>query len=87
MIRYLLLLPLTFLSCRYFDEFSEADYARAGAEVDEEMTLSKGPIESLAGSMEPYLRKLGLPIKLNKGRMVAEDPIFQFSSLNLLQLL
>jgi Insertion domain in 60S ribosomal protein L10P len=53
---------------RYFDSFSEADYARAGTAVEEEMSLAKGPLPSMAASMEPYLRKLGLPTKLVKGR-------------------
>jgi len=51
----------------YFASFKELDYARAGHEVDETVTLPAGPLEHFAFSMEPQLRKLGLPTQLQKG--------------------
>uniref|UniRef100_A0A914V2E4 Ribosome assembly factor mrt4 n=2 Tax=Plectus sambesii TaxID=2011161 RepID=A0A914V2E4_9BILA len=51
----------------YFANFKERDYARAGHEVDETITLSEGPLEHFPFSMEPQLRKLGLPTQLQKG--------------------
>jgi len=51
----------------YFSSFKELDYARAGHEVDETVTLPAGPLEYFAFSMEPQLRKLGLPTSLQKG--------------------
>jgi len=52
---------------QYFASFKEQDYARAGHEVDETITLPEGPLEHFAFSMEPQLRKLGLPTSLQKG--------------------
>lgn len=52
---------------QYFASFKELDYARAGHEVDETVTLPAGPLEHFAFSMEPQLRKLGLPTQLQKG--------------------
>jgi len=51
----------------YFASFKELDYARAGHQVDETVTLPAGPLEHFAFSMEPQLRKLGLPTQLQKG--------------------
>jgi len=52
---------------QYFANFKEKDYARAGHEVDETVELPEGPLEHFAFSMEPQLRKLGLPTQLQKG--------------------
>jgi len=52
---------------RYFEEFHESDYARAGAIVTQTVGLQEGPLENIAGSLEPHLRKLGLPVKLDNG--------------------
>ena len=54
-------------SFRYLDEFSERDYARSGDIASETIELQEGQLEYIAGSMEPYLRKLGLPVKLDNG--------------------
>jgi len=51
----------------YFASFKELDYARAGHQVDETVTIPAGPLEHFAFSMEPQLRKLGLPTQLQKG--------------------
>lgn len=40
------------------------DFARAGATIDEDIVLPAGPLKNMGGSMEPLLRKLGLPTKL-----------------------
>uniref|UniRef100_A0A914YI93 Ribosome assembly factor mrt4 n=1 Tax=Panagrolaimus superbus TaxID=310955 RepID=A0A914YI93_9BILA len=52
---------------KFFKEYSENDHARAGQEVDEDISLEKGPLPQFAFSVEPQLRKLGLPTKLEKG--------------------
>lgn len=44
-----------------------ADYARAGHIPRETITIPEGPLPQFAFSMEPQLRKLGLPTKLDKG--------------------
>lgn len=43
------------------------EYARAGFEATEDVVLPQGVLSQFAGSMEPYLRKLGLPTKLQAG--------------------
>ncbi len=55
---------------QWFDSFSEADFARAGFVSDRDVFLSEGPLERFAHSMEPQLRKLGLPTALKKGECV-----------------
>jgi mRNA turnover protein 4 len=52
---------------KFFKEYSESDNARAGQEVDVDISLEKGPLPQFAFSVEPQLRKLGLPTKLEKG--------------------
>eukprot|EP00967_Tisochrysis_lutea_P058142 scaffold73874_cov32-Tisochrysis_lutea.AAC.1 len=46
------------------------EYARAGFEATEDVTLPAGDLAGFSHSMEPYLRKLGMPTKLQSG----EDP-------------
>lgn len=51
----------------FLDEHHEPDYAKAGTKATYTVFLQKG-LESLADKghgMEPYLRQLGLPTKLN----------------------
>ncbi|EFP07370.1 hypothetical protein CRE_26450 [Caenorhabditis remanei] len=50
-----------------FDQITEEDYARVGDTATETVVLPEGPIAQFAFSMEPQLRKLGLPTKLDKG--------------------
>lgn len=50
----------------WFDSYSVEDYARAGFKVTTTVKLSKGPLQ-FSHAIEPYLRKLGLPTKLERG--------------------
>lgn len=51
----------------FFGKYSEDDFARAGTIASQTVELEEGPLKAFPHSMEPYLRKLGLPTKLVKG--------------------
>lgn len=54
-----------------FDNFEVLDYARTGSKATEAFELLEGPVEGptgpLAHTLEPLLRRYGMPTKLNKG--------------------
>lgn len=52
---------------RWFESYCELDYARSGMEALQTVTLEPGPLNEFSHSMEPQLRKLGLPTSLVKG--------------------
>ncbi|CAD6258843.1 unnamed protein product [Miscanthus lutarioriparius] len=52
---------------RMFREFEEHDFARTGSTATETVELKEGPLEQFTHEMEPFLRKQGLPVRLNKG--------------------
>lgn len=55
-----------------FEEFKDLDYARAGSQATEEFQLAEGPLLGPNGplphTVEPTLRKYGLPTRLKKVR-------------------
>lgn len=51
----------------YFRELKDADFARAGIIAPQTIELEEGPLEHFAFSVEPQLRKLGMPTSLVKG--------------------
>ena len=60
-------LPLL-LSRRWFDEYEQEDFARAGTVASKTVELPAGPLPMFQHTMEPMLRtKLGMPVKLVKG--------------------
>jgi len=52
---------------KWFETYKEADFARAGDKATETIELAAGPLPQFAHSIEPHLRKLGLPSSLDKG--------------------
>lgn len=68
----------------YFESFSPCDYARAGTTASRSFSIPPGIVYTRAGeipeeedlpiahSIEPTLRKLGVPTKLVKGKVLLE---------------
>ncbi|CAI0389473.1 unnamed protein product [Linum tenue] len=50
-----------------FREYEDYDFARTGSDATEKVELKEGPLEQFTHEMEPFLRKQGLPVRLNKG--------------------
>jgi len=51
----------------WFDKYSCTDFARAGNTATQTVVLEAGPVPEFSHSMEPQLRGLGLPTKLDRG--------------------
>ncbi|XP_060529389.1 mRNA turnover protein 4 homolog [Cylas formicarius] len=64
---------LLFTDCKkkevldWFDTYSVDDFARSGFKASSTISLQEGPLKQFPHSMEPYLRQLGMPTKLDKG--------------------
>ncbi|EJW84579.1 ribosomal protein L10 [Wuchereria bancrofti] len=52
---------------KYFNEMYMSDFARCGQTAISTVELCEGPLTQFPFSLEPQLRKLGLPTKLEKG--------------------
>lgn len=52
---------------QWFSEYSENEYARAGDVANETVILKAGPLAQFSHSIEPHLRKLGMPTSLQRG--------------------
>ncbi|KAG2705260.1 hypothetical protein I3760_05G043800 [Carya illinoinensis] len=52
---------------RLFNEYEEYDFARTGSMASEKVELKEGSLEQFTHEMEPFLRKQGMPVRLNKG--------------------
>lgn len=52
---------------QFFQEYQHQDFARSGFMATETRKLDAGPHPSFAHSLEPHLRKLGMPTKLESG--------------------
>ncbi len=59
---------------RVLEETQTHEFARAGREATEDVELEAGPLTHFPHNMEPYLRKLGLPTKLDKGTVTMLAP-------------
>ncbi|KAI0443787.1 ribosomal protein L10-domain-containing protein [Xylaria telfairii] len=75
--------PASVLS--YFAELSQVDFARAGVTATREFVIPRGVVMSTAGevpaehdvamghTVEPELRRLGVPTRMIKGKIVLEE--------------
>lgn len=53
---------------RWFKNYSEPEFPRAGTRAAYTVTLNEGPLpDTFIHSMEPSLRQLGLPTSLQRG--------------------
>lgn len=52
---------------RLFEAYEEHDFARTGSIATERVELKEGPLDQFTHEMEPFLRKQGMPVRLNKG--------------------
>lgn len=57
---------------KVFDKYAVSDYARTGAVAEETVVIEAGPVRGPSGALmehtlEPTLRKNGMPTKLNRG--------------------
>ncbi|MBA0760291.1 hypothetical protein Gotri_023045, partial [Gossypium trilobum] len=50
-----------------FNKFEENDFARTGTIATGKVELLEGPLDQFTHEMEPFLRKQGMPVRLNKG--------------------
>lgn len=53
--------------CDWFKEYSTEEFARGGFKASETVILPEGPLPDFSHAIEPHLRKLGMPTKLQKG--------------------
>ncbi|KAI1608185.1 50S ribosomal protein L10 [Exophiala viscosa] len=68
----------------YFDDYLNLDYARSGTTATQEIRIPPGELHTMYGvpggeedplplQIEPMLRKLGVPTRLVKGKVVLEE--------------
>jgi len=51
----------------WFKEYSAEEFARSGFVAADTVTLPEGPLPDFSHAIEPHLRKLGMPTKLDRG--------------------
>uniref|UniRef100_A0A182IVY3 Ribosome assembly factor mrt4 n=1 Tax=Anopheles atroparvus TaxID=41427 RepID=A0A182IVY3_ANOAO len=51
----------------WFESYSAVEYARSGFRATETVKLKEGPLEKFSHAIEPHLRSLGMPTKLDRG--------------------
>ncbi|KRX96333.1 mRNA turnover protein 4 -like protein, partial [Trichinella pseudospiralis] len=58
---------------RDLKKLEQPEFARSGNKATETVTISAGPLGQFQFTIEPLLRKLGLPVKLEKGVVMMEQ--------------
>lgn len=56
------------------EEYEEMEYARSGFVTPISLELPEGPLRQFDHSMEPQLRRLGMPTSLQKGVITLIKP-------------
>ena len=51
----------------WFKDYSAEEFARSGFKASDTVTLPEGPLDGFSHAIEPHLRKLGMPTKLDRG--------------------
>uniref|UniRef100_A0A2M4AEY8 Ribosome assembly factor mrt4 n=1 Tax=Anopheles triannulatus TaxID=58253 RepID=A0A2M4AEY8_9DIPT len=51
----------------WFDSYIVDEYARSGFRATQTVKLAAGPLEEFSHAIEPHLRSLGMPTKLDRG--------------------
>lgn len=51
----------------WFESYEVNDYCRSGSVAPTTIKLPEGPLKQFPHNMEPYLRQLGMPTKLDRG--------------------
>ncbi|XP_055609631.1 mRNA turnover protein 4 homolog [Uranotaenia lowii] len=51
----------------WFDSYSADEFARSGFKAPKTVKLPAGPLEEFSHAIEPHLRSLGMPTKLERG--------------------
>jgi len=59
---------------KWAEEYEEMEYARSGFVTPESLELFEGPLPQFDHSMEPQLRRLGMPTSLKKGVITLIKP-------------
>lgn len=52
---------------QWFKDFEASEYARSGFVATQDVILPAGPLEDFSHTIEPHLRRLGLPTSLERG--------------------
>ncbi|XP_053618874.1 mRNA turnover protein 4 homolog [Plodia interpunctella] len=52
---------------QWFEDFRETEYARSGFIATRDVILPAGPLQDFSHTIEPHLRRLGLPTSLERG--------------------
>ncbi|CAG9761564.1 unnamed protein product [Ceutorhynchus assimilis] len=51
----------------WFQDYSVEEFARSGFKATQTVILNEGPLKQFSHAIEPYLRQLGMPTKLDRG--------------------